>query len=133
MTIAVADTHTVIWYLFNNPRLSAKARLFIEDGLKDGHQIGVSSISLAEMVYLSEKGRIPETALTSLIAALSDATHPLQEIPFERSVAEAMAKVRREEIPDMPDRIIAATGVRYGIPVISRDGKIRASALDTIW
>jgi PIN domain nuclease of toxin-antitoxin system len=61
MIAAVADTHTAVWYLFNNPRLSAIARQGIEDAFSSGDQIGVSSISLCEMVYLAEKGRIPST------------------------------------------------------------------------
>jgi len=33
----------------------------------------------------------------------------------------------------MLDRIVAATVVYFGVPVISRDGKIRASNVQTIW
>jgi hypothetical protein len=33
----------------------------------------------------------------------------------------------------MPDRIIAATALMIGAPVISRDRKIRASIITTIW
>ena len=133
MIVAVADTHAVVWYLFNNPRLSTRARRIIEDARKNGDQIGVSSISLAEIVYLVEKGRIPHNTVSELLFALSDAEHPLQEIPFDNSVAVTMQDIRREDIPDMPDRIIAATGLRDGLPVISRDGKIKASPIETIW
>jgi predicted nucleic acid-binding protein len=48
-------------------------------------------------------------------------------------VVEAMRRIPRGAVPDMPDRIIAATAVSLGIPVISRDGQIRASYLQTIW
>jgi hypothetical protein len=33
----------------------------------------------------------------------------------------------------MPDRIVAATAIYLGVPVISRDGQIRASAIKTVW
>jgi PIN domain nuclease of toxin-antitoxin system len=33
----------------------------------------------------------------------------------------------------MPDRIIAGTALSYGVPIISRDRKISASAVETIW
>jgi PIN domain nuclease of toxin-antitoxin system len=33
----------------------------------------------------------------------------------------------------MPDRIVAATAVYYCVAVISRDGRIRASSIRTIW
>jgi PIN domain nuclease of toxin-antitoxin system len=33
----------------------------------------------------------------------------------------------------MPDRIVAATGVYFNVPVISRDGRIRSANLRTVW
>ncbi|WP_199194100.1 type II toxin-antitoxin system VapC family toxin [Pleurocapsa sp. CCALA 161] len=54
MIVAVADTHTIIWYLFNDERLSNIARQTIETAAVDGNQIGISSITLAEIVYLIE-------------------------------------------------------------------------------
>jgi PIN domain nuclease of toxin-antitoxin system len=44
-----------------------------------------------------------------------------------------MRQVPRADVPDMPDRIVAATAVYYGVPVISRDARIRASNVQTIW
>jgi hypothetical protein len=44
-----------------------------------------------------------------------------------------MRRVPREAVPDMPDRIVAATAVYFGVPVISRDGRIRASSVQTLW
>jgi predicted nucleic acid-binding protein len=33
----------------------------------------------------------------------------------------------------MPDQIIAATAMHLGVPLISRDRRIKASSLATIW
>lgn len=44
-----------------------------------------------------------------------------------------MSRVSRAEVPDMPDRISAGTALHFGLPVISRDGKIKAALLHTIW
>mgnify|MGYP000069202041 CR=1 FL=1 len=44
-----------------------------------------------------------------------------------------MKQVPRADVPDMLDRIIAATEVDFGVSVISRDGKIRASNVQIIW
>ena len=65
--------------------------------------------------------------------ALDNPNHVFKEAPFTRDVVKAMQQVSREDIPDMPDRIVAATAVYLGVPVISRDGKIRASNVQTIW
>jgi putative addiction module component (TIGR02574 family) len=41
--------------------------------------------------------------------------------------------VSRLEAPDLPDRIATATAVSLRAPLISRDRKIRASEVQTIW
>ena len=43
-----------------------------------------------------------------------------------------MRQVPRTDVPDMPDRIVAAPGVYFGAPVLSRDGRIRAANLKTV-
>jgi len=48
-------------------------------------------------------------------------------------IVDAMKQVQRADVPGMPDRIVAATAVYFGVPVISRDGKIRTSNVQTIW
>lgn len=133
MIVAVADTHTAIWYLFNDRRLSPRARRFIEESVQHGDQVGVSSISIAEMVYLSEKDRIQRSAVQNLIDALADPGNALTELPVTVVVAESMQHIPRDDVPDMPDRIIAATALGLKVPVISRDGSIRAAQFETIW
>jgi PIN domain nuclease of toxin-antitoxin system len=90
-------------------------------------------ISLAEIVYLVEKGRLPRVAYEALHAALHDPNHVLQEAAVTGEIVDAMRRVSRADVPDMPDRIVAATGVYFDVPVISRDGMIRASNVRTIW
>jgi len=51
----------------------------------------------------------------------------------DRSIAQTIRLVDRAQVPDLPDRIIAATAVHLGVPLISRDGKIRSSSVATIW
>lgn len=48
-------------------------------------------------------------------------------------VADTGARVPRAEVPDMPDRIIAATAVCLGLALISKDRKIQLSGAKTIW
>jgi PIN domain nuclease of toxin-antitoxin system len=93
----------------------------------------LSPISLAEVVYLVEKNRLPASAYTELRNALADPEYVIEEAPFTAEVVEALRQVPRADIPDMPDRIVAATAVYLGVPVISRDGRIRASNVRTIW
>ena len=133
MLRAVADTHAVIWYLFADERLSATARTTIEEAAAGGDQIAFSSITLAEIIYLSEKGRIDPATLDRLLTAVDREDAVLIEVPFDRHVAQALHKVERTQVPDLPDRIIAATALHLGLPLISRDRKIQLSDVNTIW
>lgn len=105
----------------------------MDDAAATGHDIVVSSISLAEIVYLVEKNRLPASAYQDLKNALADPDYVIEEAPFTGEIVDAMRQVPREDVPDMPDRIVAATAVYFGAPVISRDGRIRASNLQTVW
>ena len=133
MLRAVADTRAVIWYIFADPRLSATARTTIEQIAIEGNQIGFSSITLAEIVYLSERGRINADTLARLLAAVDSEDALLVEIPFDRNIALTLRQVDRSQIPDLPDRIIAASALYLNVPVISRDRRIQLSSVNTIW
>ncbi len=133
MIAGVVDTHAALWYLFRNPRLSETARKFIDDAAAAGNDILLSPISLAELVYLTEKNKLPVSAYDELKVALANHQHVIGEAPFNADIVEAMRMVPRDSVPDMPDRIVAATAVYFGVPVISRDGKIRASNVQCVW
>lgn len=109
MIAGVADTHAAIWYLFDDLRLSKTAGDFIDNAARSRHQIAISSISLAEVVYLCEKNRLPASAYDEVIKALADPDHVFTEIAVNGAVIETMRSVSRVEIPEMPDRIVAAT------------------------
>ena len=133
MIVAIADTHATIWYLFSDPRLGREASALIDATIANGDYIGVSAISLAEMVYLIEKGRIPANALKDLQTAISDPQAVLKHIPLNENIAIKMAEVPRQDVPDLPDRVIAATGLFYTVPILSRDNQIRSSVVQTVW
>ena len=133
MLHAVADTHTIIWYLFADARLSATAKSAIEEAAGTGNQVAFSSITLAEIVYLGEKGRIHQDTLMRVLDAVEHEHTVLYEIPFDRHVAQTLSRVDRLQIPDLPDCMIAATALYHNLPLISRDRRIRLSSIPTIW
>lgn len=130
---AVADTHALVWYLLADARLSARARRAFDDAVASGDTIGVPSICLVEIIYLVDKGRVPSAALDTLVAQLETRTSVLEMIPLDQATALSVRRVKRAQVPDMPDRIIAATALRLRLSLISRDHKIRLSGLETIW
>jgi len=93
----------------------------------------LSVISRRKSCTTSEKNRLPTSAYADLKNALHDPDHVLQEAPVTAEIIDAMLEVPRADTPDMPDRIVAATAVYFGVPAISRDGRIRASNVQTVW
>ena len=76
MIAAVADTHTVLWHLYDNARLSVAAGNFIDRAAVARSQIVISAITLAEIVYLIETNRLPTVrSYTDLRAALDEPGH----------------------------------------------------------
>jgi predicted nucleic acid-binding protein len=98
-----------------------------------GDRIAIASITFAEIVYLSERDRIPKATLPELLKLLNNGQSVWLEVPFNSSIATAMCQVDRAQVPELADRMIAATALYFNIPVITRDHKIQASNLPTIW
>lgn len=123
----------MLWFLTADPRLSDTAREVINQAAQQQEQIALSSISLIEIAYLEEKGRIPHHSLATLLNLLDEPNPWIAEIPVDRTILAALAEVDRATVPDMPDRIIAATALHLSVPLVSRDHKIRTSQVQTIW
>jgi PIN domain nuclease of toxin-antitoxin system len=122
-----------IWYVFIRQRLSQNALQFIRRALDSGKPVYISAISLIETIYLIERSRIPFEAMQRLEAGLKDPASGMLVAPVDEDVAEAVHKVLRNIVPDMPDRIIAATALHLGLPLITRDQQIQSAGINTIW
>jgi PIN domain nuclease of toxin-antitoxin system len=133
MATVVADTHAAVWYLTNSPRLSSAAAKALDNASAAGDSILVPSISLVELTYLVEKGRVPAEARKRLVDALADPDGPYELAPLDGRVAAAVELIDRDVVPDLPHRVIAATALSSGAALVSRDGKIRASQVRTTW
>jgi predicted nucleic acid-binding protein len=67
------------------------------------------------------------------VQALADPEHVFMDAVFSAAIVQAMRQVSRAEVPDIPDHMVAATAHYFDVPVISRDRRIRAASLNTIW
>lgn len=128
MSALVLDTHAIIWYFLDFRRLSINAF----DAIESASQINIASISIVEIIYLQEKGKLAGEALPRLNQILAnDPNWRLISLDFE--IAQAIAEIPRATVPEMPDRIIAATALHLKIPLITKDAKIQSANIQTIW
>jgi PIN domain nuclease of toxin-antitoxin system len=134
MPSVVADTHAVIWHFLRFPDLSETGREALRAASTPGHSIFVASVSLVEMTYLGERGRVSSVAYERLIRALMAPDRSrVQLVPLDLEIAQAVRRIPRDIVPDMPDRIIAATALHLGLPLVTKDARIRSLPLETIW
>ncbi len=128
------DTHTAIWYFANSPEISASATQTIDNAAANGDAIVLATISIVEIVYLIDKGRLVSQTLSLLIQHLKLTNNSFVSQDLTEDIAQTLQLIPRSVVPDMPDRIIAATALHLNLPLITKDSKIRAlQNIQTIW
>jgi PIN domain nuclease of toxin-antitoxin system len=126
----LADTHAAVWYRLVPSRPSSAAEVALDAAAASGDPVYVASISLVELRYLVDRGRLPEAAYQALDGALSDPDVALEIVPLDHAVASAVGQIPRDVVPDS---IIAASALARGVPLVTRDAKLRGAPLQTIW
>jgi len=133
-TPLVLDTHALIWYMGASSRLSAVAQSAIQSAIQTGMPVYVSAVSMVEIAYLSEKKRLPAELFDQISRALKPGDHGLVEMPFTVAMAETLRTIPATVVPELPDRMIAATALHLNLPLVTCDHEIRAASMVvTIW
>jgi len=68
-----------------------------------------------------------------LEAELMAGTSGLILATLASEVVDALGTILRDSVPDMPDRIIAATAKHLDLPLISKDSRMPLSGVRIIW
>jgi PIN domain nuclease of toxin-antitoxin system len=133
MADLAVDTHAALWYLLDQPRLSARALDALDESAGTGDYLFLSAISLIEVRYLVDKGKLPPITIERLEMSLHGKAPAFVIVPVDLSVARSVGLIPRIEVPDMPDRIIAGTALILGVPLVTRDRAIQSSQIQTVW
>ena len=126
----VVDTCVVIWLAWI-PVCSRRRRPMRFELLKNGG-VGISCISVFELGWLARNQRI--VLKTSLEAFLVEVEARFVILPITAAVTRIAVEFPSPYPLDPMDRIIGATALDRGVPLVTKDKMIRkAKALSVIW
>ena len=129
----VLDTHAWVWFISNPENLSKRAAKAVKGAVKD-KSILISSISAWELALLVRKKRLKLTIEVSDWIAKSESLPFIQFVPVTNSIAVKSVNLPIPLHPDPADRIIIATALSVGAPLVTKDDKlIGYSPVKTIW
>ncbi len=122
---ALLDTHTILWALSDDRRLSSTAKGLVEDLENDLLVSAVSAWEVAVKVALG-KLDVPEGVESVVV----DAGFVLRTIGFaECEALRTLAPLHRDPF----DRMLVAQALVDGLPIITKDASIAAYPVQTIW
>ena len=129
----VLDTHAWIWFISNPDLLSKRAKKALNAAVKD-KSILISSNSAWELALLVTKNRIKLTLDVTDWIAKSESLPFIQFVPLTNSIAVKSVNLPLPLHPDPADRIIIATALSAGAPLVTKDKKLLDYApTKTIW
>ena len=125
----VTDAHTIIWYFIDDPRLSQNARQAFDETIAAGVII-IPTIVLAEIMYISQKGRISITFEETF--SYLEMYENFRVAALEIDILKVAASIDRDL--EMHDKLIVATALYFNAHLITKDEQITQSKIvNTVW
>ena len=126
----VTDTHSLVWHMTDDPKLSREAKDIFEMVDSAEEIVFIPCIAFFELVYLTEKRRISAEFDRFLNLVASSKNYKVE--PLCLPIIEKSRHVPRESVSDPWDRLIVATSMHLGLPLITRDKSLRRLGLTVI-
>ncbi|MBI5499590.1 MAG: type II toxin-antitoxin system VapC family toxin [Deltaproteobacteria bacterium] len=129
MKAVLLDTHAFLWFVFDDPRLSARAASVIEDA---GIEKCISVAGLWEIVIKHQLGRLGLGMDVTAFLEEHVARRRLEIVPIELEHLVAyggLPLLHRDPF----DRILVAQARALDLPVVSSDPAFAAYGIPVIW
>ena len=130
--VILVDTHIVLWLAFEKERLSNKARTAIDHARQKGDGLAIVDITLLELATLADKGRLQ--LQIGLESFLQEVESRFVVLPITGRACARALRLPANYPKDPADRMIGATALVEGLPLLTADRAIHTSgAVPTIW
>jgi PIN domain nuclease of toxin-antitoxin system len=119
MSAVLLDTHVVHWWSAEPKRVGARARRTLESA----DELVVAAISWYELAWLAKHERIAVTVpIRSWLQGLAE---QLRTIAVTPAIADTAVSLPAGFPGDPADRLIYATAIEHGLPLVTKDQGIR--------
>jgi PIN domain nuclease of toxin-antitoxin system len=123
------DTHALLWWLFGDDKLSARAKALIAD---PDHEVLVSSASAWEIATKHRLGRLDSAR--ELVRDIPSWVRRAGFVELPITIAHAQkAGAFPQTHRDPFDRMLAAQSLLEGVPVVSRDAVLDVFGASRVW
>ena len=120
------DTHVFLWFIFDDPQLSVRARDVIED---ENNDVYLSVASVWEMAIKAGMGRLPLIEPVEAFIPQQLLRTNIQLLPISLVHALHVASLPGHH-RDPFDRLLVAQSLIEGLPILSIDATFDAYGVD---
>jgi PIN domain nuclease of toxin-antitoxin system len=129
--VIVLDTHVLLWWALDPDKLSDVARAALAE--MERHGGFASTISIWELGIKAKRGKLELPLGIQEFARRIEKGGVVELVPVDTAIW-----LRSLELPwehsDPADRVIVATALARGAPLLTKDATIRASAtVECVW
>jgi PIN domain nuclease of toxin-antitoxin system len=125
MTGAVLlDTHIALWLDSGNPQLRPETRDALDECWRAGGSIYLSAVSTWEIALLVDGGRITlDVPVEAWVDRFLDRPG-VESVPLRHHAAAGAYRLHHLEHRDPADRLLIATAIEIGCPMVTYDERI---------
>jgi len=130
--VILLDSHVVLWLAEGSTKLSSNARAAMHRARQNQEALAICDITLAELAIAYGKQRFHLTVTLDEFLAQTESRFVV--LPLTARACARILSFPASFPRDPADRMIAATALDQGLPLVTADRAIRKSrAVPTIW
>ena len=130
MMNCLTDTHALLWWFTDSPKISPKATDLFDQCEKGEITIFIPSIVVAEALSVFDKKRISFN-FKKLFKQINDSENFVL-VALDYPILQKMVDLK--DIPELHDKIIVSTAMYLNLPIITKDKHLQTlSYIKEIW